>query len=128
VSAAEFLTDLWATMGMPDAMARIDRLAQQLAPAPASVPPPTVDELFSRAMDRKQSDFIGDLPDTSQATALQIALHCGDSAVAICEHWSDEHRAPPVPLCVQVQLRERLIAAAWELVMASWEQVEDDER
>ena len=61
-----------------------------------------------------------------QATALGIALYCGDATVTICEAWADENAAPPVPLCIMVALRERLIAAAWERIYAQYDECDED--
>ena len=79
---------------------------------------PSVEELVAIAADRKRSDWLGDLV-LRDATALGIALYCGDATITICEVWSDENAAPPVPLCVMVALRERLIAAAWERIYSA---------
>ena len=102
---------------------RIPERVARIAPIADTPLVPSVDELLAMAMDRTRSDFIGDCP--MQATALGIALYCGDATVTICEVWADENAAPPVPLCVQVALRERLIAAAWERIYASYDEEQE---
>ena len=111
--SAALLDEFLSVLRIPERVARIAPIAD--------VPlVPTLEELVAMALDRKRSDFIGDCP--MQATALGIALYCGDATVTICEVWADENAAPPVPLCIMVQLRERLIAAAWEKIYASYDE------
>ena len=103
-----------------DAVLPVPTLRTPIADAPLV---PSVDELMAMAMNRTRSDFLGDL--NPAATALGIALYCGDATITICETWADENTAPPVPLCIQVQLRERLIAAAWERIYASYDEEQE---
>ena len=111
------LDEFLSVLRIPERVARIAPIAD----APLV---PTVDELMLIAADPRQSDWLGDLP--RDGTALQIALHCGDHAITICETWADENAAPPVPLCIMGQLRERLIAAAWERIYAQYDECNED--
>jgi hypothetical protein len=111
VSAAEFLADLWATMGMPDALARIERVATALAPA--AVPLPTVAELMALPVIAR--DFREDIvPDM---TALAIAMHAQRYAEIAVEVWEDQHSTAGVmPVETVLALADALDAAAWRSI------------
>jgi hypothetical protein len=107
--------DVWRALRLPERLARL---------APATVPPPTVDALMALPVIAR--DFIGDLD--RNATALAIAMHAAHYAEIAVETWEDTHeQSGVIPAETVLALTNALDAAAWELVMASWEQVEGDD-
>ena len=101
---------------------RIDHTPLILRPAS---PLPTLQDLLAIAMDRTQSDFLGDLP-MHDGTALGVAMYCGTAAVLIAELWEDIHGSL-VPLCLIRELTERLNSEAWEAIYAEWTARDEDD-
>ena len=100
---------------MTAAAFRIDHTPLILRPAS---PLPTLPDLLAIAMDRTQSDFIGDIP-THDGTALGVAMYCGTASVLVAELWEDEH-GTPVPLDMIRELTEKLNEEAWQAIYAEW--------
>jgi len=99
---------------MSTAAFRIDHTPLILRPAS---PLPTLADLLAIAMDRTQSDFLGDID--FSATALGIAMYCGEQSVMIAELWEDDNGSL-VPLDMIRELTDRLHTEAWERIYAEW--------
>jgi len=107
---------------MSTAAFRIDHTPLILRPAS---PLPTLQDLLAIAMDRKQSDFLGDMP-MHDGTALGVAMYAGTASVLVAEVWEDIHGSL-VPLDMIRELTEKLNEEAWQAIYAEWTARDEDD-